>query len=69
VVRKSSTLKEELSHQISTMLNEFITFKSHIEKQLTDLNQLTKEEYALAMQSSVNWEGAADSNDSMEIDL
>jgi hypothetical protein len=51
------------------MLNEFVTFKSHIEKQLTDLNQLTKEEYALAMQSSVNWEGVAEHNDSMELDL
>ncbi|KAJ2961384.1 hypothetical protein NQZ79_g3405 [Umbelopsis isabellina] len=69
VVRKSNTLKEELSHQISTMLNEFITFKSHIEKQLMDLNQLTKEEYALAMQSSVNWEGVTENNDSMELDL
>ncbi|CAO3658353.1 unnamed protein product [Umbelopsis ramanniana] len=69
VVRKSNTMKEELSHQISAMLNDFVTFKAHIEKQLTDLNQLAKEEYALAMQSSVSWDGATDNDDSMEIDL
>ncbi|CAO3678212.1 unnamed protein product [Umbelopsis vinacea] len=69
VLRKSNTLKEESSHQISTMLNEFVTFKAHIEKQLTDLNQLAKEEYALAMQSSVSWEGTTENDDSMEVDL
>lgn len=51
------------------MLNEFVTFKAHIEKQLTDLNQLAKEEYALAMQSSVSWEGTTENDDSMEVDL